>query len=460
MNDPAFIGILLLSIVATASAAMLAFRLQASRLESAAAKANLVSAETAARLAAQDAATSANTLNAAKAEVSSLRERLVVAENTLQLERGQFDEKIALLKESKQELSLQFKNLANEIFDDKSKRFEEKNQQSLSALLNPLQDKIKTFEKRVEESYNSEARERHSLGNEIKKLHELNDRLGVEAANLVQALKGDNKSQGNWGEMILTKLLERSGLTKGKEYEVQMSLNAEDGSRLQPDVVVHLPEARELIIDSKVSLKAWEAYTSAESPEDKAAHIKAHVQSVRAHVRGLSSKNYQNLIGVNTLDYVFLFMPIEAAYSIAIQEDPDINHDAFEKNVIFVGPTTLLTTLKTVQNLWRFEQQNQNAKQIAETAGKLYDKFVAFSEDIEDLGKKIKATNESYDKAHNKLKSGRGNLISRTEKLRLLGAKTAKQHKQEVLQEALADEIATDSDTQSIGLDDASRDDV
>jgi DNA recombination protein RmuC len=460
MNDPAFIGILLLSIVATASAAMLAFRLQASRLELAAAKANLVSAETAARLAAQDAATSANTLNAAKAEVSSLRERLVVAENTLQLERGQFDEKIALLKESKQELSLQFKNLANEIFDDKSKRFEEKNQQSLSALLNPLQDKIKTFEKRVEESYNSEARERHSLGNEIKKLHELNDRLGVEAANLVQALKGDNKSQGNWGEMILTKLLERSGLTKGKEYEVQMSLNAEDGSRLQPDVVVHLPEARELIIDSKVSLKAWEAYTSAESPEDKAAHIKAHVQSVRAHVRGLSSKNYQNLIGVNTLDYVFLFMPIEAAYSIAIQEDPDINHDAFEKNVIFVGPTTLLTTLKTVQTLWRFEQQNQNAKQIAEAAGKLYDKFVAFSEDIEDLGKKIKATNESYDKAHNKLKSGRGNLISRTEKLRLLGAKTAKQHKQEVLQEALADEIAADSDTQSIGLDDASSDDV
>jgi DNA recombination protein RmuC len=239
-----------------------------------------------------------------------------------------------------------------------------------------------------------------------------------------------------------------------------MSLNAEDGSRLQPDVVVHLPEARELIIDSKVSLKAWEAYTSAESPEDKAAHIKAHVQSVRAHVRGLSSKNYQNLIGVNTLDYVFLFMPIEAAYSIAIQEDPDINHDAFEKNVIFVGPTTLLTTLKTVQNLWRFEQQNQNAKQIAEAAGKLYDKFVAFSEDIEDLGKKIKATNESYDKAHNKLKSGRGNLISRTEKLRLLGAKTAKQHKQEVLQEALADEIAADSDTQSIGLDDASSDDV
>ena len=392
-------------------------------------------------------------LEGLQAEMRRLGEKNAVLETTLQLEKNQFEEKLALLKESKAELSLQFKNLANEIFDEKSKRFEERNSVALSGLLNPLQEKIKTFEKRVEDSYSTEARERFSLSSELKKLHELNDRLGVEAANLVNALKGDNKSQGNWGEMILTTLLERSGLTKGKEYEVQVSLNAEDGSRLQPDVVVHMPEQRDLIIDSKVSLKAWEAFTSAEDAAEPEAHIKAHVQSIRAHVRGLSSKNYQNLIGVNALDYVFLFMPIEAAYSVAIQEDPDLNQDAFERNVIFVGPATLLVTLKTVQNLWRFEQQNQNAKQIADSAGKLYDKFVAFSEDVEELGKKMEAANTSYDKAYNKLKSGRGNLISRTEKLRLLGAKTAKQHKSAVLQEALADE--DDGDDLSLLLDES-----
>ncbi len=378
-------------------------------------------------------------LQKSKAELHTSQQKNAVLENTLEMEKGQFEEKLALLRDSKQELSLQFKNIANEIFDDKSKRFEEKNQQSLTNLLNPLQEKIKTFEKRVEESYISEARERTSLGVEIKKLYELNARLGEEAANLVQALKGDNKAQGNWGEMILTTLLERSGLTKGVEYEVQVSLNDEDGNRLQPDVVVHLPESRDIIIDSKVSLKAWEGFTSAEDPAEKEAHIKAHVQSIRGHVRGLSSKSYQNLIGVNTLDYVFLFMPIEAAYSVAIQEDPQLNNEAFEKNVIFVGPTTLLTTLKTVQNLWRFAQQNQNAKKIAEEAGKLYDKFVAFSDDIEDLGKKIDATNVSYSKAKNKLASGRGNLISKAERLRDLGAKTAKKHKPHVLQEALGD---------------------
>ena len=388
----------------------------------------------------QQSRESAQRIESLQAETARLNEKNAVLETKLELEKTQFEEKLALLKESKAELSLQFKNLANEIFDDKSKRFEERNTVALSGLLNPLQEKIKTFEKRVEDSYNAEARERFSLSSELKKLHELNDRLGVEAANLVNALKGDNKSQGNWGEMILTTLLERSGLTKGKEYEVQVSLNSQDGARLQPDVVVHMPEGRDIIIDSKVSLKAWEAFTSADDAAERESHIKAHVQSIRSHVRGLSAKSYQNLVGVNTLDYVFLFMPIEAAYSVAIQQDPDLNQDAFERNVIFVGPATLLTTLKTVQNLWRFEQQNQNAKQIAESAGKLYDKFVGFSEDIEELGKKMEAANTSYDKAYNKLKSGRGNLISRTEKLRLLGAKTAKQHKTAVLQEALADE--------------------
>mgnify|MGYP000008568674 FL=1 len=418
-------------------AVLLMIKLQNARLTESSLKASLEAIQATLRTAIEKGDLASSEAIASRNELQGQREINLVLEKTLELEKAQFEDKLTLLKESKEELSLQFKNLANEIFDEKSKRFEEKNQQSLSALLNPLQDKIKTFEKRVEETYSNESRERHTLGAEIRKLHELNDKLGIEAANLVQALKGDNKSQGNWGEVILTSILERSGLTKGVEYDAQVSLDAEDGSRSQPDVVVHLPESRDIIIDSKVSLKAWEGFTSAEDPDEKEAHLKQHIQSIRGHVRGLAAKNYQNLIGVNSLDYVFLFMPIESAYSVAIQEEPELNHEAFEKNVIFVGPTTLLTTLKTVQNLWRLAQQNQNAKQIAEAAGRLYDKFVAFSEDIEELGKRLEATNATYDKAHNKLTSGRGNLISRTEKLRELGAKTAKKHKSHVLDKAL-----------------------
>ncbi len=366
-------------------------------------------------------------------ELQSLRESKAKLETSLEMERKQHAEKLALLDETKEQLSIAFKNIANEIFDDKSKKFVDTNKESLSTVLNPLQDKIRQFEKRVEDTYDKESKERFSLAREIKQLQELNSQISEDAVNLTNALKGDNKAQGNWGEMILETLLENSGLVKGREYEVQVSLQSTEGGKFQPDVIVHLPESRDIIIDSKVSLKAWDAYCSAEKAEEKAEFLKQHVLSVRGHVKSLSGKDYQNLAGISSLDYVFLFMPIDAAYSIAIQNDPGLSQYAFEKNVVFVSPTMLLTTLKLAQNLWRLDQQNRNAVEIAEKAGALYDKFVNFVADLDDVGKKIESTNQSFISAHKKLRSGTGNLIKRVEDLKTLGAKTSKKLEQEAL---------------------------
>lgn len=370
-------------------------------------------------------------------EIQSHREEKARLTTSLDLERKQFEDKMTLLNESKEQLTVAFKNIANEIFEDKSKKFAVSNKESLETVLNPLQNKIQQFEKRVEETYDKESKERFSLAKEIKNLQELNSKISEDAVNLTNALKGDNKTQGSWGEFVLESVLEKSGLVKGREYDVQVSLKAEDGSKSQPDVVVHLPEDRDIIIDSKVSLKAWDAFCSIEGEEGKPDLLKQHIQSIRQHVKSLSGKDYQKLSGVNSLDYVFLFMPIEAAYSMAIQNDHELSHYAFEKNIIFVGPTTLLTTLKTVQNLWRLAQQNKNAKEIAERAGALYDKFVNFVEDLEEIGLKIDSSKKSFEKAHNKLFSGRGNLIKRVESLRELGAKTSKKHKSDAITSAI-----------------------
>ncbi len=388
------------------------------------------------------------------AELQQGRERLASMTTSLELERKQFDEKLALLNESRDKLTVEFKNIANEIFEDKSKKFTDTSKASLTTILSPLQEKISQFEKRVEETYDKESKERFSLAREIKSLQELNNRISEEAINLTNALKGDNKAQGSWGEFVLESILEKSGLVKGREYEVQVSMKAEDGSKLQPDVVVHLPESRDIIIDSKVSLKAWDAYNAADEDSARTELMKQHVASIRNHVNGLSSKDYQNLADVNSLDYVFLFMPIEAAYTAAIQEDPNLFQYAFERNIIFVVPTTLLTSLKTVQNLWRLAQQNQNANEIAEKAGALYDKFVAFVDDLEEIGNRIDTSKKSYEKAHNKLVSGRGNLVRRAETLRELGAKTSKQLKAGSAMEAEPDadlqleDMAKDSESE------------
>ena len=376
-------------------------------------------------------------------ETQNNREEIGRLKTSLELERKQFEDKLELLKESREQLGISFKNIANEIFDDKSKKFSEHNKASLSSILNPLQDKIKQFEKRVEDTYDKESKERFSLAKEIKNLQELNNRISQEAVNLTNALKGDNKAQGNWGELVLETILEKSGLVKGREYDVQVSLKTESGLKSQPDIVVHLPESRDIIIDSKVSLKSWEAFCAADNDADadaKANHLKQHIQSVRGHVKSLSGKDYQNLAGLNTLDYVFLFMPIEAAYATAIQNDPDLSQYAFERNIIFVGPTTLLTTLKTVQNLWRLAQQNQNANDIAKRAGALYDKFVNFVADLDEVGDRIDASKRSFEKAQNKLHSGKDNLIRKVEVLKELGAKTSKKHKSELLKSSAQNE--------------------
>ena len=367
-------------------------------------------------------------------ELQSLRELKTRLETSLEMKQKQYEKDLAFTNESEEKLGVAFENIANKIFDDKSKKLVDNNKESLATVLNPLADKIRQFEKRVEDTYDKESKERFSLAREIKQLHEMNTQISEDAVNLANALKGDNKAQGNWGEMILETLLENSGLVKGREYEVQVSLQSTQGSKFQPDVVVHLPESRDIIIDSKVSLKAWDGYCSTDEVDEKAALLKQHVQSVRSHVKGLSGKDYQNLAGISTLDYVFLFMPIDAAYSVAIQNDPGLSQYAFEKNVVFVSPTMLLTTLKLAQNLWRLDQQNRNAVEIAEKAGALYDKFVNFVGDLEDVGARIDSSKKSYENAHKKLRSGTGNLIRRVEDLKTLGAKTSKKLEHKALE--------------------------
>ena len=429
MNSLLPILLLILLVLAAGLVFLLLRQLQTAQLAEVTATERLIARESELENLRAELAQTASEIQSLVNESQQLRESQASMRTSIELERKQFDEKIALLNDSKEQLGVAFKNIANEIFEDKTKKFNDNSKQSLATVLGPLQEKISQFEKRVEETYDKESKERFSLAREIKSLQELNTRISEEAVNLTNALKGDNKTQGSWGEFVLESILEKSGLVKGREYEVQVSLKAEDGSKYQPNAVVHLPESRDIIIDSKVSLKAWDAYSSEEESARKKDFLNQHVASIRAHVNSLSSKDYQKLAGVNSLDYVFLFMPIEAAYTAAAQHDTDLFQYAFERNIIVVVPTTLLTTLKTVQNLWRLAQQNQNANEIAEKAGALYDKFVNFVDDLDEIGHRIDASRKSFEKAQNKLSSGRGNLIRRVETLRELGAKTSKKQK-------------------------------
>ena len=442
MSSALLAGLLFaLLIVASASILLLQQRLNRHRVDAAGLTERLGAKERElAHLTAEHAAIKQELTNNT-AELQSNREELTRLVTSIDLERSQFKDKLDLLNQSKEQLGETFKNMANEIFEAKTKSFSESSKHNIATLLNPLQDKIAQFEKRVEETYDKESKERFSLVREIKSLQELNNRISQEAVNLTNALKADNKAQGTWGEFVLESILEKSGLVKGREYEVQVSLKTEDGSKSQPDVVVHLPESRDIIVDSKVSLTAWDALCSCDESGLREELLKQHVASIRQHVKSLSGKDYQKLAGINSLDYVFLFMPIEAAYSAAMQADKDLFQFAFEKNIIFVVPTTLLTTLKTVQNLWRLAQQNQNANEIADRAGALYDKFVAFVDDLDEIGHRIDATRKSFDKAQIKLVSGRGNLIRRAEHLKELGAKTSKKQKTGLIEAGSADAL-------------------
>lgn len=332
---------------------------------------------------------------------------------------------IKLLDEARGSMKHEFAQLAQNIFEEKGKKFTEQNQTSLSHLINPLKDQIKTFEQKIQDTYEKETRDRLTLTHEIKNLKELNHQISQDAVNLTKALKGDHKAQGTWGEVILERVLELSGLEKGREYETQASLKNEANKTYQPDVIVHLPDNKDIIIDSKVSLIAYERLQSAEEA-DKPMHLNAHLLSLRTHIKSLSDKEYQKLKGLQTLDFVLMFIPIESALTIAMQADEQLFAEALTRNIVLVTPSTLLATLRTIQNIWRFEHQNQNALKIAEKAGDLYDKFVSFIEDMQDLGKRLDTTHKSYEAAMNKLTDGRGNMVRRAEELKIMGAKTSK----------------------------------
>ena len=347
-------------------------------------------------------------------------------EAELESERKQAQARIESLNEAREALTNQFKNLANEILEDKSKRFTEQNAANLDALLKPLQTKLNEFKEQVNNSYGNEARERFALKNEIERLANLNLRMSDEARSLTQALKGDSKTQGNWGELVLESILESSGLRKGEEYLVQDSHTQSDGSRLQPDVVIKLPEGRSLVVDSKVSITAYARHTEATDPDLAEQELAAHIQSLRQHIQGLSGKNYSALYGASSVDFVLMFVPIEPAFLLALKTAPNLYQEALSKNIVLVCPSTLMATLRTVAHLWRQDHQNRNALEIAKQCGALYDKFVGFVDDLEKLGQRLDQAQSSYHDAFNKLKSGRGNLIRSAEKVRELGVKPNK----------------------------------
>ncbi|MBB5397274.1 DNA recombination protein RmuC [Mucilaginibacter sp. AK015] len=362
------------------------------------------------------------------------RTQLAQANQSLESSRTYFKAQQEKLAEQKEEIEQtrkhfqrEFENIAEKLLKEKSREFTDVNKLSIDAILNPLKENIKAFEDKVEKVYNMEAAERNTLKGVITQLMDLNKLISTEASNLTRALKGDNKKQGNWGEVILEKVLERSGLIRDREYRVQASLNNADGSRLQPDVIIDLPEDKHLIIDSKVSLIAYDRLVNCETEDERKLYSKAHVESLRNHVHGLSAKSYHDLYQVNSPDFVLLFVPIESSFSFAVQLDADLFSDAWEKRVVIVSPSTLLATLRTIASIWKQERQNRNVLEIARLSGEMYDKFVGFVGDMEGIGKNIKQSQDSYDRALSKLTDGRGNLTITAEKIKKLGAKANKQ---------------------------------
>jgi DNA recombination protein RmuC len=383
-------------------------------------------------------------LAVATASIAELREQAARINAELTAERESFREKLALLADAKQSLSDQFKNLANEILEDKSKRFTEQNQTNLGALLDPLKLRISEFQSKIEDTYVKEGKERTALGEQVRQLMELNQQLSDDAKNLTRALRGSSKAQGNWGELVLERVLEASGLRKGEEYVVQTSHTRDDGTRALPDVVIRLPEGRSLVVDAKVSLVAYEEFAISEVELDRVAASKRHIDSVKNHIRGLSDKNYHTLYGLKSIDFVLLFVPIEPAFMLAITSDRDLFMDAWNRNVLLVSPSTLLFVVRTVAHLWRQEAQTRNAQEIAKRGAELYDKFVGFVEDMTALGNRLRQAQTEYQGAYGKLTSGRGHLIGQAEKLRALGVKPSKSLPP-AMQESALEDIAAES---------------
>ena len=346
-------------------------------------------------------------------------------------------------KEQKEEVNklqekftTEFENLANKILDEKSNKFTEQNKENIKNILTPLQERISTFEKKVEDTHKENIITQASLKQQIVGLKDLNIQMSKEAINLTRALKGDNKIQGNWGELVLERVLEKSGLEKDREYYIQQNFTRKDGSRALPDVIINLPDSKRIIIDSKVTLIAYERFVNEEQKDLKDVYLKEHINSLKKHVEQLSAKNYQDLYDIESLDFVLLFVPIETAFSVAINKDNTIYNQAFEKNIVIVTPSTLLATLRTIDSMWNNEKQQRNALEIAKQAGSLYDKFEGLVRDLTSIGKKIDDTKKDYSSAMNKLVSGRGNLITSVEKLKKMGAKAKKSLPENIIKRA------------------------
>ncbi|KKC98639.1 DNA recombination protein RmuC [Photobacterium halotolerans] len=390
----------------------------------------------------QDNLTLTERLEATRQAESALAADLRELQTRYREEQKAAQEKIALLENAENRLQQQFESLANRLFEQKSRSVDAQNKLSLDGLLSPLKEQLEGFRKQINDSFSHEARERHTLVHEINSLKQLNEQMAREAVNLTQALKGDNKAQGNWGEVVLARVLSESGLREGHEYHTQVNLEDSSGKRYQPDVVVHLPQEKDVVVDAKMSLVAYERYFHAESQEERDKALSDHLVSLRSHIRGLSRKDYHQLDGVRSLDYVLMFVPVEPAFQAAVEADPALIRDAMDSNIMLVSPTTLLVALRTINNLWRNERQNQNAKQIAERASKLYDKLRLFVADMDNIGTALEKASHSYQGAMNKLASGRGNIIRQAESFKELGVEVKRD-----LPASLTERALRDSDT-------------
>ena len=361
-----------------------------------------------------------------KADVSS-RDTLIDGLNS------KLDEENKRLIEQQKQLQTQFENMANEIFEKRSEKFAEQNQKNIDQILKPLGEKIKSFEQSVEDKYLKDQKNKAGLSEQIKLLQETNQKISQDANNLAKALKGDSKVQGDWGELQLEVLLEKSGLNKGVHFRTQNSLKDEEGNDKRPDCIIDLPDEKNLIIDSKVSLSAYEQYVNSEDELKKQVLLKQHLESIKKHIKDLAGKDYPNLYSINTPDYVLMFIPIEPALTLALQEDGEIFNLALNKNIILVSTSTLMATMRTVSFIWQQENQKKNVLEIARQSGALYEKFIGFTNDLESVGKAIDNAHKKYEAAQNKLISGRGNLVNSVEKIKKLGAKTNKSISQDLI---------------------------
>ena len=358
-----------------------------------------------------------NQLEINSSQEAELREVTIRLEET----RMAAEEKQRLLVNSEQRLNAQFENLANRIFENSGRRVDEQNKQSLNSLISPLREQLEGFRRQVQDGFGQEARERHTLSHEIRNLQQLNAQMAQEAINLTKALKGDNKTQGNWGEVVLSRVLEASGLREGHEYETQVTIQLEQNGRMQPDVIVRLPQGKDVVIDAKMTLVAYERYFNGDDEAQREAAISEHIAAIRGHLRQLSRKDYQQLPGLRSLDYVLMFIPVEPAFLLAIDRQPELINEALNLNIMLVSPTTLLVALRTINNLWRYEHQSRHAQRIADRAAKLYDKMRLFVDDMSSMGQSLDKAQDSYRQAMKKLSEGRGNMIAQTESFRQLG---------------------------------------